>query len=345
MHDDTYWQAVLEHNSNFDGAFVYAVRSTGVYCKPSCPSRRPGREQVRFFTLPIEAQEAGFRPCRRCQIVETNNEHAEVIQQLCHYIEEHSDEPLTLTILSEQVHLSPTYLQRVFKQKMGVTPYQYLQSCRMTRLKAQLQEGAAISGALYTVGYGSSSRLYERAATHLGMTPGTYRQHGKDMQMTYTIVSCSLGRLLVAATTKGVSAVSLGENDTELETALRKEYSAATITQNTDTMRQWVQDILHYIEGTRTQLDLPLDIQATAFQRQVWQALRAIPYGETRSYAEIAQTLGDVHKARAVAQACAANPVALVIPCHRVVRGNGSLGGYRWGIERKKHLLDQEMTK
>ena len=345
MQQDVYWQAVLAHDRGYDDAFVYAVRSTGVYCKASCPSRRPRREQVRFFTQPVEAQEAGFRPCRRCQVdaqAEIGNEHEAMVQQLCQYIEAHSDEPLSLETLSAEVHLSPTYMQRVFKQVMGITPRQYQQSCRMAHLKAQMKEGTAVTSALYEAGFGSSSRLYEQAATQLGMTPGAYRQHGKGMAIRYTIVNCPLGRLLVGATEKGLCSVCIGDEDGTLEHALYEEYQAATIMRDDEMLQQWVNTLLQHLTGKQPQVRLPLDVQATAFQRRVWEALQAIPYGETRSYAAIATQLGDAQKARAVAQACASNPVAIVVPCHRVVRGDGTVGGYRWGVERKKQLLAQE---
>jgi len=344
MHEDLYWQAVLSRDSRSDGAFIYAVRSTGVYCKPSCPSRRPRREQVAFFPAPQAAEEAGFRPCRRCHPQGTiqHDPHVEVVQQACRYIEAHSEEPLTLTSLSEQVHMSAYHLQRVFKRVMGITPRQFLQACRIARLKTQMKEGAAVTSAMYEAGYGSSSRLYEHAPTQLGMTPSTYRRGGQDMSIRYTIVDCPLGRLLVAATERGLCAVSLGHSDADLEAALSDEYPAAEIQRDETDLRQWVNILLRHLNGQQPHLDLPLDIQATAFQCRVWEELQAIPYGETCSYGEIAERLGDAKKARAVALACANNPVALVIPCHRVVRGNGRLGGYRWGLERKHELLAQE---
>lgn len=345
IQQDVYWQAVLAHDRRYDDAFVYAVRSTGVYCKASCPSRRPRREQVRFFTRPAEAQEAGFRPCRRCQLARTNDEHETMVQRLCRYIEVHSDEPLSLDTLSAEVHLSPTYMQRVFKQIMGITPRQYQQSCRMAQLKTEMKEGKGVTSALYEVGFGSSSRLYEQATTQLGMTPGAYRKHGKGMAIRYTLVNCPLGRLLVGATEKGLCSVCLGDTDSTLEQALYEEYRAATITRDDDALQSWVHAVLQQLAGHEPQGKLPLDVQATAFQRRVWEALQAIPSGETRSYAELAAQLGDVRKARAVAQACASNPVALVVPCHRVVRGDGSLGGYRWGMERKKQLLMKEKAE
>lgn len=344
MQEEAYWQAVVERDQQADGAFVFAVRSTGIYCKPSCPARRPRREQVQFFPSPDTAQEAGFRPCRRCKPEARTQEHPQlgVVQQLCRYIETHSEEQLTLQDLSAEVHLSTSHIQHLFKQVMGVTPHQYLQSCRMTQVKHAMKEGEAVTSAVYSAGYGSSSRLYEQAPLQLGMTPGTYRKGGLGMTIEYTIVDCSLGRLLVAATRKGICAVSMGDCDEQLEAALHREYPAATIEHDTADMSVWVETLVQHLNGQQPHLALPVDIQASAFQCRVWEELRAIPYGETRSYGAIAQRLGDVQKARAVANACASNPVALVIPCHRVIREDGNIGGYRWGAERKQRLLAQE---
>ncbi len=340
--DETYWEAVLAKDSHADGTFVYAVRSTGIYCKPSCPSRRPKRDYVSFFPLARTAEEAGFRPCRRCRPEEVQADTSSLIQSVCRYIEAHSDETLTLAELSKQVHISPYHLQRLFKRAVGVTPRQYIQTQRMAHLKTHIKDGEAVTHALYTVGYGSSSRLYEQAPAHLGMTPTNYRKGGKGMNIRYTLVDCPLGRLLVATTERGICAVELGDTDTTLEVALHKEYPAAHIQHDSTILDHEVQLILRHLHGEQQHLDLPLDIQATAFQSRVWQELRAIPYGETRSYSEVALSLGDANKARAVAQACAANPVALLVPCHRVVREDSSFGGYRWGSERKQHLLTQE---
>lgn len=342
--EDIYWQAVLTRDTQCDGVFVYAVQSTGIYCRPSCPARRPKREQVLFFCLPDAAQQAGFRPCQRCepQNTATRNSQAELVQRVCHYIEGNLEHPLTLTTLSEAVSLSPHYLQRVFKRVMGITPCQYTEARRLNWLKAQLKEGQSVTTALYEVGYGSSSRLYERASSRLGMTPATYRQGGKGMQISYAIADCPLGDLLVATTERGLCAVSLGNSDTELVTALLNEYPAAEFHQDDDVLSQSVKTLLEHLNSERIDLNLPLDLQATAFQWRVWEELRAIPYGSTRSYREIAQAIGHPKAVRAVARACATNPISLVIPCHRVVRENGSLGGYRWGIERKQALLARE---
>ncbi len=341
MNDTKWWHAVLTRDKRLDGSFVYAVRSTGIYCRPSCPSRRPRREQVIFFIRPEDAEQAGFRQCQRCQ-PRAIDAAAELTQRICRYIETHLEQQVTLATLSAYFSVSPYHLQRLFKRMMGITPRQYADACRMNRFKAQLKEGEPVTRALYEAGYSSSSRLYERAPVQLGMTPTIYQKGGKGMSIRYTIVDSPLGRLLVAATERGICMVSLGDADTPLEESLQREYPAAQIQRDEVGLGQWVSDLLSYLQGQQRQLDLPLDVQATAFQWQVWQALRAIPLGETRSYREIAQALGRPKAVRAVAHACATNPAALVIPCHRVVREDGSLGGYRWGLARKHQLLEQE---
>ncbi len=342
-----YWQAVLTRDSNSDGSFVYAVRSTGIYCRPSCPSRRPRREQVLFFSLPQAAEQAGFRACRRCQPREVEgytNEQVAFVNQACRAIEAHLDDDLSLASLSAQLHISPHHLQRSFKRIIGITPRQYAETCRLGQFKNRLRNGESVTSALYAAGYSSSSRLYERAPIHLGMTPTAYRKGGLGMTIRYTIVDSPLGRLLVAATDRGVCGVCLGDSDAALEASLRAEYPAAQIQRDDAGLGEWVSIFQSYLHGRQPDINLPVDVQATAFQWQVWEALRAIPPGSTRSYSEVARTLGHPQAARAVARACATNPVALLIPCHRVVRENGDLGGYRWGIERKRQLLAQEKT-
>lgn len=344
MHEDQCWQAVLARDLQADGVFVYAVRSTGIYCRPSCPSRRPQRAQVSFFEHANAAESAGYRPCRRCVPQESVAPSSNLVQQVCSYIEAHLDEALTLQRLSEEIHMSQYHLQRVFKQKMGITPRQYVDACRVKQFKTLLRSGAPVTGALYDVGFSSSSRLYERVPDQLGMAPTTYRRGGSGMHITYTLVDSPSGRLLVGATERGICAVYLGDSDEELVEMLTHEYPGAEIRPGERDLAQWVEVLLNYLEGREESphLDLPLDIQATAFQWRVWQALQAIPYGQTRSYGEIAQELGDSRKARAVANACASNSVALLIPCHRVVRGDGVTGGYRWGSARKQRLLALE---
>ena len=346
MHEETYWQAVLTRDKHSDGTFVYAVRSTGIYCNPSCAARRPRREQVVFFPQPEAAEQAGYRACRRCRPQEASvyQLQLEMVQHTCHYIDTHLEGPLTLEALGKEVSVSPYHLQRVFKRIMGITPRQYAQAYRLGQLKQQLKEGETVTTALYNTGYGSSSRLYEQAPAQLGMTPAAYRQGGKSMHIGYTIVDCPLGRLLIAATEKGICAICLGDSDADLETALLSEYPAAEIQRDGVELSQWVSTLLNHLNGQQPQLDLPIDVQATAFQWRVWQALRGIPYGSTRSYSQVAQALGDPKAARAVARACASNPVAIVVPCHRVVREDGELGGYRWGLQRKQRLLAQEAS-
>ena len=337
-----YWRAVEARDARFYGAFVYGVRSTGVYCRPTCPSRRPRREQVLFFDRPEEAERAGFRACRRCRPKEAANGW---LQRLCDYMEANLDGPLTLKRLSEQVGLSPHHLQRSFKRAVGVTPRQYADGLRLASVKAGLRSGHNVTRALYDAGYGSSSRLYERSNSRLGMTPATYRQGGKNMRINYTIVDSPMGRLLVGATERGICAVSLGDSDRKLEAFLRTEYPKAEVRRDRNGLSRWVGAILKRLNGCERQLDLPVDVQATAFQWRVWEQLRAIPYGSTRSYSEVARAIGRPTAVRAVARACATNPISVVIPCHRVVREDGGLGGYRWGLERKRALLEQERQK
>jgi AraC family transcriptional regulator, regulatory protein of adaptative response / methylated-DNA-[protein]-cysteine methyltransferase len=353
MNEETYWQAVQTRDASADGLFIYAVRSTGIYCRPACPSRRPNRDQVMFFHLPEAAEQAGFRACRRCHPRDAalHEPQVELIQQACHYIAEHVESAPTLDEIGCEVGLSPHHLQRTFKRIMGITPRQYAEACRVGRFKARLKQGDDVTTAIYEAGYGSSSRLYEQAPARLGMTPATYRRGGLGAQIRYTIADSRLGRLLIAATKRGICFVSLGDDDRTLEAALASEYPAAEIVQDGKTdepgselggLGEWVNAILGYLKGEEPHLDLPLDVQATAFQWRVYEALRAIPYGGTRSYRAVAEALGQPTAARAVARACATNPVALVVPCHRVIGEDGGLRGYRWGVERKQALLAQE---
>ena len=348
MYEDQYWQAVMERDSHANGRFVYAVRSTGIYCNPSCPSRRPRREEVVFFPLPSAAEEAGFRACKRCRPPESAvaDPQVELVQRACRYIEQHLDDMPGLAELGGQVNVSPFHLQRVFKRVMGISPRQYAEARRLGQFKEQLKEGETVTQALYEVGFSSSSRLYERAPDQLGMTPTTYRRGGPGMSITYTIVDSALGRLLVAATDKGICSVCIGDDDAKLEAALWQEYPRAEIRRDGEDagLHAWVETLVRHLDGQQPHFDLPVDVQATAFQWRVWQELQAIPYGATRSYSQVAQAIGQPKATRAVARACATNPVALVVPCHRVVRENGHMGGYRWGIERKQQLLKQEAS-
>jgi AraC family transcriptional regulator of adaptative response/methylated-DNA-[protein]-cysteine methyltransferase len=265
-----------------------------------------------------------------------------MVREACRYIEANLEGPLTLAALAAHLGQSPGHLQRVFKRVTGISPREYADACRLGRLKTRLKERTTVTTAMYEAGYGSSSRLYERAASQLGMTPATYQRGGGGMRLRYTVTDCPLGRLLLAATERGVSAVSLGDDDGALVESLRREYPLAEVTRDDAGLGEWLRDLLEHLHGRQPHLDLPLDVRATAFQRRVWQELQAIPYGSTRSYAEIARRLGRPTATRAVARACATNPVSVVIPCHRVVREDGGLGGYRWGLERKQKLLERE---
>lgn len=336
--EQTRWQAVLDRDRAADGAFVYAVQSTGVYCRPICPSRRPRPDQVLFFDRPEEAEGAGYRACRRCKPKDADN----LIGRLCLYIQQHADEPVTLAELAKEARLSPFHVQRVFKKATGVTPREYWDALRLGRLKTHLKNGSNVTEALYEAGYGSSSRLYDRAATKLGMTPSVYRRGASGIVVRYTIAASPLGRLLVAATEKGICSVKMGDADAALENTLYAEFPNALVERDSAGLTRFVRTILRHLAGDEPRLDLPTDLRATAFQTRVWQELRRIPYGETRSYAQIARAVGRPKAARAVARACASNPAALVIPCHRVVRGDGDTGGYRWGEARKKQLLARE---
>jgi len=342
--ESKYWQAALARDARRDGSFVFAVRSTGVYCRPSCPARRPARKQVIFFSLPEAAEQAGFRPCCRCQPREApaGNPSLELVRRVCRTLETDLEEPCTLETLGVLTGVSPGHLQRTFKRLTGISPRQYADARRLEKLKGRLREGLNVTHALYEAGYGSSSRLYERAAAQLGMTPATYRRGGRGMDIGYTIVKGPLGRLLVAATERGICMVSLGDSAAQLAAALRREYPNATIHRQASGVALWAKAILKYLRGNQPRLNLPLDIEATAFERRVWEELRRIPYGSTRAYKDVARAIGRPRAVRAVARACATNPVSLVIPCHRVLRADGGLGGYRWGVERKQALLEGE---
>jgi AraC family transcriptional regulator, regulatory protein of adaptative response / methylated-DNA-[protein]-cysteine methyltransferase len=341
---DVYFEAVRARDARFDGLFVYAVSSTRVYCKPSCPSRRPRRERVSFFASCEEAEAGGFRACKRCLPREASAQDpsSEMVLRVCTLIEARAGEAVSLEELGAELGLSPHHLQRTFKRLTGVTPRQYAAARRLKRFKSEVRAGRGVTEAMYESGYGSSSRLYELASRRLGMTPASYQRGGKGMSISYTTVGCALGRLLVAATERGVCSVQFGDTEGELEAALAAEYPAAELRRDGARLDEFVGALLRHVEGGESKLDLPLDVRATAFQSRVWEELRRIPYGETRSYADVAASLGRPAATRAVARACATNPVALVTPCHRVVRGDGNLSGYRWGVERKRALLARE---
>lgn len=342
--DEQLWQAVVAKDARFDGQFVFAVTSTGVYCRPSCPSRRAHRERVKFFDLPEAAEQAGFRACLRChpQRARILDPQMDLVQRACRFLDATEGETVKLNELAEHVGVSTFHLQRTFKRVMGTSPRQYLAARRFGNFKELVRKGTSVTNALYESGFNSSSRLYEHASEELGMTPATYSRGGRGVSIHYTIVSSPLGRLLVAATERGVCAVRMGDDDAKLEKDLRQEFPEAEIKRAGAALREPVEKILNHLSQNEPRLDLPLDIRATAFQLRVWQKLREIPYGQTVSYGDVAKALGQPGAVRAVGRACATNPVALVIPCHRVVKEDKSLGGYRWGLQRKQKLLESE---
>ena len=342
--DPTQWQAVLDHDAAHDGKFVYAVATTGVYCRPSCASRRPLRKNVAFFDGPSEAEKAGFRACLRCRPQSVTDGRSANARAICRYIERHLDEAISLRTIGAAFEMSPFHLQRTFKAALGITPKQYADSCRMNQLKRNLQSGQTVTRALYQAGYSSSSRLYERASQHLGMTPDKYRRGAIGAAIRFTTADSPLGRVLIAATEQGICSIRFGDSDNELEQSLRREYPFAARKRQDEKLSGWKQRVLEHLRGQKLSATLPLDIQATVFQRKVWSYLQTIPRGETQSYSEVARGIGRPTATRAVARACATNSVALEIPCHRVVREDGDLGGYRWGIERKKKLLKLEQA-
>lgn len=342
-HPDARWQAVLARDRASDGRFVYAVRSTGIYCRPSCPSRRPRRNQVEFFELPALAEQAGFRACRRCKPdgAPAGDPTRELAQQVCRLIDQRPDR-VSLEQLSAAVGRSPYYLHRTFKRVVGVTPREYAAARRLARLKTELRAEQTVSRAQYAAGYGSSSRLYEGADRKLGMTPATYQRGGAGARIGYTLVDTSLGTLLVAGTERGLCAVRFGDKGAALARGLHNEFPEAELVHDDPRVNLWARVLQAQVDGLKPSSLVPLDVQATAFQWRVWQELRRIPFGRTRTYSQIAATIGSPRATRAVARACATNPAALAIPCHRVVRQDGSLGGYRWGLERKRALLAKE---
>jgi len=338
------WRIVLARDRRYDGAFVYAVRSTGVFCRPSCPSRRPRRTLVTFFTAPADAARAGFRPCRRCRPTEPDAGH-ELVRRACALLDAPTNSAMTLEDLARVLRAAPRPLTRAFRRVLGVTPRQYRDQRRLARLKTHLKERKHVAPALYAAGYGASSRVYEQSNARLGMTPATYARGGAGTRIAYVSVPCPLGRLLVAVTERGLCRVALGDDAAALERDLREEFPAADIQRDGTRLAGAVAALTRHLAGEQPDVALPIDVRATAFQRRVWDALRRIPYGETRTYGQIARGLGRPTAARAVARAVATNPVALVVPCHRVVPAHGAPGGYRWGRERKEALLARESAR
>jgi len=337
------WQAVLKRDSGLDGAFVFGVSSTGVFCRPSCPARRPRRENVRFFEHATAAEQAGYRACLRCRPKAADgNPQSGLVRAACRYIEQHIEDRITLVGLAKQFGRSPFHLQRTFKAVLGVSPKAYMDACRLRQVKQNLRDGHDVTTSLYAAGYGSSSRLYERTAAQMGMTPEKYRRGAVAAVVRYTIAASPLGRMLIAATDKGICAIQFADSEAALQQGLMREFPFAVRRRDDAALAEWKTSLGRLIDGQEAHPSLPLDIRATAFQRRVWECLQKIPRGETRSYSAVAKKIGMPKAARAVARACATNPVAVAIPCHRVVREDGESGGYRWGVERKGQLLAME---
>ncbi len=337
------WKAVLSRDAASDGLFVFAVSTTGVYCRPSCSARRPLRENVSFFAGSAEAEAAGFRPCLRCRPASAEPAAAvKAVQRALAFLELHAGKNVPLSALARAAGLSPFHLQRTFRKLVGVTPKRYADAGRADRLRALLRSGSSVAAASFEAGYGSSSRAYEHASRHLGTTPARYRRGGRGLHIRYTTLTTPLGRLLVGATDRGVCSVMLGNAERTLEATLRSEYPEALIEKAPEALSGWASPIAGSLSGAVDLSGIPLDLRATTFQRRIFEALRAIPRGETRSYAELAASVGRPTAVRAAASACARNPVALVVPCHRIIRTDGGLGGYRWGVERKRGILEAE---
>ncbi len=338
---EQYWRATMARDERADGTFILGVRSTHIYCRPSCPARRPLRRNVVFFRTGEEAEKLGFRPCLRCKPNEKSGSLA-LVERAARELARNTEENLRVATLARKLGASPSALRRAFHQVTGLAPRDLADALRLQRFKNLLRSGKNITDALYETGYGSSSRVYERSDAQLGMTPAAYQKGGKGMKLHYTIAKSPLGKVLVASTDRGVSAVYLADAEQELLAELREEYPRAEIAPAKETYQRWVSEIVHQIEGKPAAEDLPLDVQGTAFQRRVWQELQRIPRGTTKTYTQVAQSLGQPTAARAVARACATNPVSIIVPCHRVIRGDGTLAGYRWGLSRKQKLLAAE---
>jgi AraC family transcriptional regulator, regulatory protein of adaptative response / methylated-DNA-[protein]-cysteine methyltransferase len=341
---ERYWKATVARDSRSDGVFFLGVRSTRIYCRPSCPARRPLRRNVEFFRTQREAEQRGFRACLRCKPNEISAATA-LVQKAASLLAQNGEEAPRLGAIARRLGTSTSRLRRSFAQVTGLSPRELAEALRLDRFKKLLRQGSKITDALYETGYGSSSRVYERSNAQLGMTPATYQKGGKGMKLGFTIAKATVGRVLVAATERGVSAVYLGDSEAKLLGELRAEYPRAEIAPAHSGLEKWVKEIVSRTEGNPPRRELPLDLMATAFQRRVWQELQNIPMGKTRTYAEVARSLGRPSASRAVARACATNPVSIVVPCHRVIRGDGNLAGYRWGIERKQQLLKKERAE
>jgi AraC family transcriptional regulator of adaptative response/methylated-DNA-[protein]-cysteine methyltransferase len=342
------WKAVQTRDASANGSFYFGVLTTGIYCRPSCTSRQPLRKNVRFYETAEAAEQAGLRACLRCRPREARptDPAAAMVQAACRYLETNSEKGPSLQELADRAKVSVFHFQRTFRRVAGVTPKQFLDSVRMQNLKQGLKGKDTVTGTIYAAGFGSSSRVYERSDTQLGMTPSQYRQGGKGVTITYAVAPSPLGLMMIGATERGLCFLQFGDTKAGLLKMLEKEYPLAVAEPMGEPghadFGRWIESLNRYLEGTQSSLDLPLDLRASTFQLRVWNYLRSIPYGEVQSYSEVAAGIGSPTATRAVATACASNHVALLIPCHRVIRSNGELGGYRWGLERKRRLLDTE---
>ncbi len=343
LSEEDRWEAVIARDASADGTFYYSVESTGVYCRPSCGARRPLRRNVRFHATPADAEAAGFRPCKRCQpnSASTEQARAEMVAAACRLIES-SENPPTLEVLARHAGMSSFHFHRLFKSVTGVTPKAYASAHRNARVRTALQTGTSVTEAAYAAGFNSSSRFYDGAQRALGMKPRAFRAGGPDMRIRYAITPCSLGLVLVGATDTGVCAIFLGDEEAALRRELAERFAHAELTEASGSFGKLLAEVVASIEMPAKAVALPLDIRGTAFQQRVWAALRDIPAGETASYGEIARRIGKPEAVRAVGAACGANPIAVAVPCHRVVGSGGKLTGYRWGVDRKRALLARE---
>jgi AraC family transcriptional regulator, regulatory protein of adaptative response / methylated-DNA-[protein]-cysteine methyltransferase len=339
-------QAIAKRDESFDGAFVYGVITTGVYCRPSCVSRPAKPENVRFFANPTQAEAAGLRPCKRCDPRGVRDGTAQLMQALAQYIDKNADEAIPLARLAKQAHLSPAHVQRKFKAILGVSPKAYQDAARLRRLKSGLKSGQSVLDSIADAGFQSTSRVYGATTRNLGMTPSAYRAGGEGETIAYACRNTALGPLLMAATDRGVCCAQFGENAAALIAQLRSEFPRAAVVESTmaqsPQLDAWIQAFEAHIHGSGPRPDLPLDLRGTAFQIRVWRFLLQVPEGDVISYSELATGIGAPKAVRAAASACAANRIAVLVPCHRVLRGDGGLGGYRWGLERKRALIDHE---
>jgi AraC family transcriptional regulator, regulatory protein of adaptative response / methylated-DNA-[protein]-cysteine methyltransferase len=337
------WKTVVSRDGNAAATFYYGVRTTGVFCRPGCASRLPRRDNVEFFDSCRDAERAGYRPCRRCRpgTASRKEKMTALMVSVCRAIEQ-ADMDMPLSELAGRTHLSPGHLHRLFKKIVGVTPKQYAALTRSQKFRRSLKAGQSVTEAIYQAGYGSSSRVYEKALDRLAMTPGSYKNGGKGLVLQFAVATCSLGPVLVAATERGICAIEFGEDRHALAERLRKSFPQAQLRAADAAFSSIIGEVIALIEAPDNECRLPLDIRGSAFQERVWSALRNIRPGTTASYSEIARRIGRPAAARAVANACAANPLAVAVPCHRVVRSDGRISGYKWGVERKHALLARE---